>query len=529
MLARWKNSPQSREILFGAALVAMTFVAYAPTLRAGFIWDDDSYVTHNPALLSASGLWQIWTDPSATPQYYPLVHTTFWIEKRLWGLNPLGFHVVNGALHTLCAVLLWRLLRWLRIPWAWVIAAVFAVHPIQVESVAWVTERKNVLSTAFYLGAMLAYLRFDPLVAPARPDETPRSAWGLSLLFFVCAMLSKTVAATLPAALLLLIWWKRGKIALRDVVPLIPLFLVSIALGWNTARLEKYQVGAIGPEWDFSIPQRIIIAGRALWFYVAKLLVPWNLTFFYPRWEIRSDQLWQFAFPLSLFAVLAALWVMRTRIGRGPLVAVLYFVGTLVPALGFFDVYPMRYSFVADHFQYLACVGIIALVVASCADRVNRGVVCAVLAAAAVLTWRQCLMYRDIETLWRTTIAQNPDAWLAYTNLAVEQLEKGQVDEPLRLLEKALSIRPDDPETNADIAVPLVRLGRFEQAEDHARRAIAARPRLAAGHASLAEALVQRGRIHEAAESAARAATLSPRTAAHRFNLAKLLAMDNQR
>ncbi len=347
----------------GAALIILlTVVAYLPALRGGFIWDDDSYVTQNPALRSLAGLVAIWLKPGATYQYYPLVFTSFWAEYHLWGLQPFGYHLVNVFLHAVNAVLLWRVLRRLEVAGAWWIAAIFALHPVNVESVAWVTERKNTLSGLFYLLAALAWLRFRPLTAKVTARAPDWRYYWLAFGFIVCALFSKTVTLSLPAVLLLLIWWKTGRLEKRDALTLTPWFVLGAASGFMTRWMEQQLVRG-GAEWDLSFVQRCLLAGRALWFYAGKLFWPAHLTFIYPRWEIDAGAAWQYSFPLGIAAVLVALWFFRARIGKGPLAAVLFFGITLAPALGFANVYPFRYSYVADHFQYLASIGLIALAV----------------------------------------------------------------------------------------------------------------------------------------------------------------------
>ena len=275
------ETPSRRTPLLGAILVLATVIAYVPALRAGFIWDDDDYVTENTLLHDAQGLGRIWI-PRETPQYYPLVFTTFWIEYQLWELRPFGYHAVNVALHAMTAVLLWRLGRRLELPGAWMIAAVFALHPVHVESVAWVTERKNVLAGAFFMLALLAHDRFD--------GARPRWGWYAAALgLFVAAMLSKTTSAALPVVLVLIMLLKHRKIGLRGLVPLVPMLLIGVALGLHTAHLERIHVEAMGADFDFSVPERIVIASRALVFYPSKLLVPWNQSFIYPRWVIDAD------------------------------------------------------------------------------------------------------------------------------------------------------------------------------------------------------------------------------------------------
>jgi hypothetical protein len=360
---------------WATAIVVLTLFAYSPVMEAGYIWDDDDYITQNQTLRSLEGLQKIWTERGAVPQYYPMVHTTYWIEYHLWGLNPKGYHVVNIILHGLNAILVGLILRQLQFPGYVLAAFLFAVHPVHVESVAWITERKNVLSGLFYLSSFIVFTKcFPAAFAGSRRGEINTAApadhrisringlfYFFSLLLFVCALLSKTVTSSLPAALLLVMWWKRGRISWRPILALLPFFVLGVLLSLNTVWMEKNHVRAQGFEWSFSFVERCLIAGRALWFYAGKLFYPVKLSFIYPRWEINAQALWQYIFPVAALLVAAVFWKMRVKIGRGPLVAICFFGGTLLPALGFIDFYPMRYSFVADHFQYLASLGLIIL------------------------------------------------------------------------------------------------------------------------------------------------------------------------
>ncbi|MDM7913692.1 MAG: O-GlcNAc transferase, partial [Candidatus Eisenbacteria bacterium] len=363
--------PARTAILIGL-IVAGTLLAYAPAMRAGFLWDDDDHVTENVALRSLGGLARIWLEPGATPQYYPLVHTSFWIEYHLWGTSPLGYHLVNVLLHVTVALLFGLALSRLSVPGAWWAAAFFALHPVHVETVAWITERKNLLSALFYLLALLAWLRGHPIGEnkPLAGGGTASSSahpgsWILAFVFFLASLLTKTVTASFPVAILLLHWWKEGRIGRRLLASLAPFFVAGFLLGLQTVSIERRIVGAQGEEWNLSPLARTAIAGRALWFYLAKLIAPVRLSFIYPRWDVESLRWIATLAPLAFAATIAALWFLRRRIGRGPLVACLFFAGTLFPALGFFDVYPFRYSFVADHFQYHASLGAIAFAAAA--------------------------------------------------------------------------------------------------------------------------------------------------------------------
>jgi len=508
-------------------LVALVLAAYVPALRGGFVWDDDAYVVENPMLRSAEGLRRIWTDTAATPQYYPLTHTTFWVEYQIWGIRPEGYHAVNVLLHAASALLLWEALRRLRVPGAWLGAALFALHPIQVESVAWITERKNVLSGLFYLSAFLTYLRF------ARVDDdsevsSERRAWGAYVAasgLFVCALLSKTVTATLPVALAVVMGWKHGRLGKRELLPLAPMVVVGGIFGVLTAWLERFQVGAEGAEWSLSMLQRVLLAPRVVGFYLGKLVWPVELTFIYPRWTIRPDDPVAWVRLVALVALLAALWGLRKRVGRGPFTALAYFVVTLGPALGFVNVYPMRYSFVADHFQYLACIGPLALggaalwlgtsavtrrfgSTASSVARISASVV--LIGVLALLASAQARIYENLEILWRDTLAKNPRAWAAHNNLGAMLGGRGTLEEAADHLEQAIRLKPDHAGAHANLGVVRARQGRLEDALGLFDRAVALDPEDAGSRILLGEALARSGRAGEAEVHLVRAVELDP-------------------
>lgn len=519
--------PRQSRLAF--ALIAITGLAYLPTLWAGFIWDDDDYVVENASLRDTVGLVRIWTDPQATPQYYPLVHTTFWIEHRLWGLNPIGYHVSNVLLHALSVVCLWRLLQRWQVPGAWLCAAVFAVHPVHVESVAWITERKNVLSGFWYLVAASLYWQFAEFEPSDSARDWDAATWRNylgSFAAFVLALLSKTVACSLPAALLLILWWRRGTLRAADTLRLVPFFGVGLLFAWMTSHLERTHVGTehlqIGLQWA----DRLVLAGRAVWFYLGKLLWPESLTFIYPKWSIHAGEPWQWLGIAGALLLLVTLGALRHRIGRGPLVAALYFGGTLLPALGFFNVFPMRYSFVADHFQYLASLGPIVLLVGSTcglaagATRVGTDIdsvrrMWATLAALVLLglggqTWRQSGVYRDLETLWRDTLAKNPTAAIAHNNLAAILEERGDADGALAHLQESVRLDPQ-PESLANLGLLLAKVGRADEAIAQYRESLRREPRSAAIRAAFAQLLSQLGRHEEAAMEFQQAVKLRPR------------------
>ncbi|UCC32663.1 MAG: tetratricopeptide repeat protein [Phycisphaerales bacterium] len=555
MMKSCSASPKDRRLVrFAAALgiVAITVLAYAPALRGEFIWDDDYYVTNNQTLRSADGLKAIWLEPRALPQYYPLVYTSFWVEYHLWELRPFGYHLTNVLLHAGSALLFWCLLHRLSVPGAYVAAVVFALHPVHVESVAWITERKNVLSGFFYLGAALAYLRFaggggsDPTPAIKASRECRRMWYSVAYLLFLCALFGKTVTCSLPAAILLILWWRFGRIGMRDVAALVPFFLTGAVMGLVTAWLEVHHVHAEGPQWDLSFLEKCLLAGRAVCFYLGKLLLPTHLCFIYPRWHIDAHVWWQYLFPMVLILAIVIFWFARHRIGKGPVVGLLFFVGTLFPGLGFFNVYPMRFSYVADHFQYHASLGVITIVVVSlhkvlgllpARDRMSRGrdslrgrplflslAVWAVIPLAlGVTTWRQAHNYRDLQTLWRATLAENSAAWLAYSNLGMVMVDMGRTDAALTLLTQALKLEPENAQLRLAFGFALLRAGRLEESHAELRNVVAMVPASAYGHALLGAVQARRSNIADAIQHYREALRLRPDLLQAREELAFML------
>lgn len=509
-----------------ALVFCVVLLAYWPSLQGGFLWDDDAHVPA-PGMRSLHSLYRIWFDVGATQQYYPLLHSAFWLEHRLWGDAVLGYHLVNVLLHAAAACLLIAILRKLAVPGAWLAGFVFALHPVCVEAVAWISEQKSTLSTVFYLAAALVYLRFD---------EMRRRHWYLFALgLFLAAMLSKTVACTLPAALLLVFWWRRGRIEWkRDALPLLPWFAVGIGGGLFTARVERLYIGAEGSEYALTFIERCLLAGRAICFYLAKLVWPANLTFVYPRWTVDQSAWWQYVFPLAVLAMLAVL-IYFARRNRGPLTGFLFFAGTLFPALGFFNVYPFIYSYVADHFQYLASLGVIVTVSAALAVAARRlrpeggwpppAAGCLLLCVLGSLSWSQSAMYRDAETLYRTTIERNPECWLAHNNLGADLLETSdRIDEALTQLETAVRLKPDYAPARTNLGNALAHLGRWPEAIAEHQAALRIQPDSVKAHNNLGNAYLNTGRFQEAVAELQAALRVDPDSPRVRNNLGSALS-----
>jgi protein O-mannosyl-transferase len=543
-------------------LLAAVLSAYLPALRGGFLWDDDAHVTR-PELRSLRGLGRIWLEPGATQQYYPVLHSVFWLEHRLWGDSVVAYHVANAVLHAAAAGLLILALRRLAFPAPWLAGLLFALHPVCVESVAWISEQKNTLSAVLYLGAGLAYLRFD--------RARSRGAYLLASGLFLLALLTKTVTATLPAALLVVLWWRRGRLGWkRDVVPLVPWLAAAVIGGAFTAWAEARLIGAEGEGFAFTAPQRLLLCGRVIAFYFAKLLWPARLIFIYPRWTLDPRQAGSWIGDAGVAAALALL-LLAARRWRGPLAGFLFFVGTLFPVLGFLNVYPFIFSFVADHFQYLACLGVLVPAAWGLAwlggrlpvpSGARTALLLCVPAALGVLTWRQCRDYRTAESLYRATLARNPSAWLAHYNLGVTVgSQSGRLEEAISEYEatirlnpghwaahnnlgsallkvpgrtaeaaaefaKAVSLRPDFAEAQNNLGVALGRLpGRREEAIAHLRIAVRLRPAYDGAHNNLGALLARDPSTRpEAIAEYEAALRLAPENAEYHYNLANALS-----
>ena len=527
-IARRIFSPRGRALIFAVVLAAVTIFAYRPAWHGGFLWDDDAYIINNELLTAPDGWQRIWFSLDSPSQYFPLTYSTFRIEHALWGLNTTGYHWLNLLLHVGNALLVWAVLARLRIPGSWLAAAIFALHPVQVESVAWITERKNVLMGFFFLLTLLAWVAFS--------NERTRRQWifyFLALIFYVLALSAKATACTLPAALFLILWLQKKPITMRRVIQVIPFVILGIGMGLLAVWWERYHQGTNRGVFPFLSPiERILVASRAVWFYLSKILWPSNLTFIYPRWNI-SPLDWLDYIPLFAgIAACVAIYFLRRYVGRSVEVAAAFFVATLSPVLGFIMLFTFRYTFVADHYQYLACIGPIALAsagIVSLSDKFTqyRAVIVSaallIVASLGALTWRQAATYADIETLWRTTLARNPECWMAHTNLGLVLLQKAEIDDAIAHYRSALRMQPDSWDAEYNLGTALLGKGQVDEAILHCERAVGMRPTDPDALVSLGNALIQKGRIDEAIAHYQKAITVHPDHFLARYSLGHAL------
>jgi tetratricopeptide (TPR) repeat protein len=506
-------------------LFAATLLAYLPVWHAGFIWDDDYWLTTNPLTKDSHGWYRFWF-ATTTTDYYPLTSSVFWLEWRLWGTNAAGYHVVNVLLHATDAVLLWRLLARLEIPGAKLAAAIFALHPVNVESVAWIAELKDTLAMFFLLLTLLFYLKFD---------DTKLWRWyRVSVGLFVLALLSKSAVAPLPLILLGIVWWRRGRVEWKDILQSVAFFGVAGMLGLITIWFQSHNsIGHLVVRTD-GFWSRLTIAGRAVWFYLYKAVLPVDLLPVYPRWPIGMVNVISFVPGLLLAAVFIVCWKFRATWGRGPLFGLGCFVVMLLPVLGFLNISYFAYSLVADHWQYFAIAGAIALVAAGITKVLSPSpggtviVSGTLLLVLGVLTWRQADLYHDSETLWLATLAQNPQSWLAHYNLGNALLQNGKIDEAISHYQQALEIKPNYAVAHNNLGNTLLREGNVDEAILHFQKALEINPYDAIAHYNLGYALQQKGKTDEAIAQFQQALEINPNNAAAHYNLGNALLQTGQ-
>jgi len=507
--------------LRGALIVLVTLICYLPAFRAGLIWDDVELFAENPLMREPGGLVKIWAG-SETPDYFPVTMTSFWLESRIWGEHRAGYHALNILLHACSAVLLWLILLRLGVPGAYFAALIFAVHPVGVASVAWISERKNTLSLFFCFVALWCWLRHE--------DQGKKSSASLllALAAFLVALLSKTSVVMLPVVFVMLAWWRNGRITKSDWLRAAPFFAASLLLGIVTISYQHNEaVGVPHEPWALRVARLGWVAG----FYVWKLAWPFKLCLVYPFVNIdtASPSAWLPMLLLAGFFVMLAL--LRKTWGRHVLLGAGYFVVMLVPVSGIIWMNFLKQSWVADWWHYPAMPGLIALFAAGCAWSLQAwgrflflpGA--AIIACLGILTWQEAGTYQSLEINCRHTLARNPRAWGIRSNLARELVSQGRMEEAVELYREGLRLDPQDMVTLDNLARTLVSAGRWEEALPYCREVVELNPNYAAGHVSLAVALLRLKHYDEADAEFSKAVNLQPGRIDYRLKLIRSLAM----
>jgi tetratricopeptide (TPR) repeat protein len=526
-----------RDWIWGLILILAVLLTYAPVWQAGFIWDDDAHLTANPCIVGPLGLKEIWTTSAA--DICPLTITTFWMEHALWGLGPLPYHLVNVLLQGACAVLLWRVLRSLRVQGAWLGAALWALHPVAVESVAWITEMKNTESGLFFLLSILFFVRW--LRAKYLDGRTGESwNYALTLLFAALAMASKSSTVILPFVLCLCAWWMEGRWHWRNLMSVVPIFLMSIAASALSIWTQSLALatGVTDPQWVRTWPERLATAGDTVWFYLGKLLWPHPLITIYPRWQIDAGQWVSYLPLLAAIVILAIFWLKRELWSRACFFAFAYFMAALLPVLGLINNPIFRFSLVFDHLQYLASIGPLALAgtgLVRFSDFVIpkkpwlQSTLCAgLLLILGMASWQRIWVYQSQETLWTDTLAKNPNTWLGHCNLGVVLFQKGQVDDAVAQYQKALEINPNYVAAHYNLGNALFQKGQLDQALAQYQKAIEINPNDAEARINLGNALFQNEQLDEAVAQFQRAIEINPNDAEAHYNLGNALFQKGQ-
>jgi Flp pilus assembly protein TadD len=500
---------QLRSILLGtAAIVLAGLWVYSPAYHGDWLWDDDVLLTHNQTVQTTSlgALLKLWLNPDGL-DYFPLSYTLLWLQWPFFGQQSTGYHITTILLHVTSGLLLWTLLARMRIPGAWAAAFLFTIHPVCVESVAWVSETKNTLSLALFLTSCIFWVAQDEAEAGTRRERL----YLASLAFFLLAMFAKTSVVAMPVLTLLYAWWKRGTVTMQDAVRAAPMFLISLVLGIITIQ---YQHGrAIGEEKLIvgGIDSRIAIAGMAILFYLVTIVWPVNLLPIYPRWDVDPPKAWQFLPWLIIGGAAWWLWTNRRETwARNTIFALGFFLLMIAPVLGFVDISYMRITWVADHFLYLPMIGPLVLLVAggaswleSRADRertVFTAMAGGILLFLALNAFFYAIAWMDEEHLWEHTLAHNHDAWQAHNRLGARKLARGDLEAAHYHFRNSSRLRPDLGETGNNLGIVLIRKGRRDEAIEVFEQALQASPHLLQIAVNLAEAYSQAGRYADACD-----------------------------
>jgi len=518
-------------ILYAAIIVLVGLWIYSPAYHGDWLWDDDQAITANPVAQGPWSFYKHWVRPDGA-DYFPLTATAFWLEWHAFGMSPTGYHAVNIILHIIGSLLFWRLLHVMKLPGAWLGGLLFAIHPICIESVTWVSELKNTLSQPLFLLSAISYVQFDDS-DKSTPAANRHYVWAI--VFFLLSMFAKTSVVAMPVVLLLYAWWKRGRITQKDLAYAGPFFLISIILGLMTIY---YQHGrAIGQEKIIvgdllsigGFLQRTAVAGMAILFYLWKTIWPFNLLPIYPRWEVDPPKLWQFL-PWPIMA--AAVWWLwsnrgsaeRPTLARHALFALGFFVLMLGPILGFITISYMRITWVADHFLYLPMISIIGLASAAIATWFSRaseserpmavatGAI--LLAVLSYSSFRYAHAWANEDALWTHTLQTNHEAWQAHNRLGAKKFARGDVDGAHYHFQNSTRLRPDLGETHNNLGTTLsARAQMFAQQGNPAAankemtaaieqfvEACRVTPHVPAIQVNLANALAAAGRFGEAAD-----------------------------
>jgi Tfp pilus assembly protein PilF len=526
--------PTWKQALQTLAIAAAVFWIYWPALRGDWLWDDNIDISENAITQSPTGLWKIWFEPGSEPDYYPVKASVQWLQWHLWGMDTLGYHLTNVLLHILSALLVWRLLSKFGLRLAWLGGLIFAVHPVQVESVAWIVELKNTLSLPPLLLAMCAWINYE--------ERGKAKDYWLALGLFLVAMLCKLSVVLFPLVILLYAWWRRGRIGWNDLKTSLPFFGVSLLLGLITIGTgiwdQRFNHSDSGAMPVGGLLARLVAAGLSLAFCFSKSFLPVGLLPIYPKWTIDPSSPVQFLPWLVLGGVICWFWTKRQSWGRHALLGLGFFLINLGPCPGFIPAPDMAFTWVMDHFLYLPIIGLIGLVVAALGQMeielpasfrpCGIGLVTVLLAILTFESRGGAALYINSETLWTYELQYNPEAYPAYNNLGLAFLHSGQASKAMEQFEQVLRIKPADADAYNNLGLALLQSGQVSKAMDQYEQALRINPDLSETHNNLGSALGQIGQLSAAKEQFEQALKLSPDSVEAHNNLGIVLAQTGQ-
>ncbi|HEY1661907.1 MAG TPA: tetratricopeptide repeat protein [Verrucomicrobiae bacterium] len=494
-----------RAIAGALTIIVLIFIAYSPILPGAFVMDDERLTGgDNPLVNGNLNLHTLWFGTDFT-----LATFGWWLEKMAFGNNPMGYHIVDLALHAASCLLLWRLLARLKIPGAWLAGALFAVHPVCVNSVARIAEMKNTLSLPFFFLSFLAYLRYEAIALyPVENSipEKPRCQWSgplwlvISLVTFVLALLAKTTAVTLPLVLLLYAVWRRRRLTRKDVLHAIPYFMLSLAFGLMSVWFQKHQALLTTPL--TLVPetfwQRLAAAGVVFWFYLGKAFMPVNLSVAYPPIQMDAGA-WTAYLPLLAIGVTFLIcWRYRRTWGWQVLFALGCFIVTLFPALGFFNAQYQTMWNVSDHLQYCSLPAMVALAAAALAVWVKELVFpmvgAVLLTMLFILSFQRAQVFTSEENLVRDTLKKNPAAWAAHNDMGTILAGKKDYNGAIQEFIFSLQYRPNNVDELMNLGHALSLVGQYEAADAQFQTALIIDPGVAACHKAYGETLYLQGK-----------------------------------
>ncbi|MDD5614048.1 MAG: tetratricopeptide repeat protein [Candidatus Omnitrophica bacterium] len=508
-------------------LIILPVLIYSKSVNNGYIWDDDVHIYKNAQIKDFNGLKTIWSK-NTTNQYYPLTITFFWLAEKAWGLNPKGYHAMSIVFHIANTLLLFWAVKKLFGPLAFIGALIFAIHPIQVETVAWATEFKNILALFFFLLALLSYLKFD--------NNKKSKDYIITIGLFLCAVLSKHIAVCFAFIPMAYKWQREGKIGLREIKISMPFLSIGLLMGAIAVISELYQVGARGEEWSLSIIQRLMLWGQSSWFYIYKTLLPINFMFFYPKWDIDPGRALQWLPSLALVSAIL-LWASKYRVNRNIFTVLIFYIISIFPASGFFNVYPMIFSYVADHFSYLSSPFIILLILGTVYRlgvffkknlrcTITAKTTLNILAAVIIIylgleSFKLAGNYRDEITLWENTIKRNPGLWMPYANLAVLHANSENSEQAIKLYQKAIFLKPDKASIHYNMGNLYYQMKDYDSSIQSYFRALHIDPHYAQAYANLANVYRALNDKNKALENYAKASELKPEAIIY-YNMAHI-------